>query len=308
MNQVDILLGTYNGATFLPEQIDSILKQSFTDWKLIIRDDGSSDGTTEILLNYQSRYPQKIILLENDNQNIGVVSNFSQLLETSTAPYIMFCDQDDIWLPKKVALTLNEMLRLEKSNPNIPLLVHTDLKVVDTNLDTLSDSYWSYQGINPDYNTLNRLLIQNVITGCTIMVNKQLAHLSLPIPKKVVMHDWWLGLVASSFGQIHHLRIPTVLYRQHNSNDTGATPFNLDTVLTQFQNLHNLNLHKYILQAKPLLSRYKTKLDTEQKDLLEAFIAIKTQSWLKSKFTLVKYKILKQDIFRNLGLMFSKNK
>lgn len=308
MNQVDILLGTYNGATFLVEQIDSILNQSFTDWKLIIRDDGSSDGTTEILLDYQSKYPKKILVLENTSENLGVILNFSKLLEASHAPYIMFCDQDDIWLPEKVELTLTKMLAIEKLNPKIPLLVHTDLKVVDKNLDILSDSYWSYQGIDPGYDTLNRLLIQNVITGCTVMINKQLAHLALPIPNKVIMHDWWLGLVASSSGQIHHLKLPTVLYRQHDNNDTGATSFNLNTILTQLQNLSNLNLHKYILQAKSLLSRYETTLNNEQKELLKAFICIEGQSWIKGKLSLIKYKILKQDIFRNLGLMFSKNK
>jgi len=308
MHQVDILLGTYNGAIFLAAQIDSILKQSFTDWKLIIRDDGSSDETSEILLDYQSQYPQKIVVLENNNENIGVILNFSQLLETSNAPYIMFCDQDDIWLPEKIELTLSEILSIEKSNPNIPLLVHTDLKVVNTSLDILNDSYWSYQGINPNYDTFNRLLIQNVITGCTVMINKQLAQLALPIPNEVIMHDWWLGLVASSFGQIHHINTPTVLYRQHDNNDTGATSFNLDTILTQLKNLSNLNLNKYLLQAKSLLSRYETKFNSQQKELLAAFIGIEKQSWIKGKLTLVKYKILKQDIFRNLGLIFSKNR
>ena len=308
MKQVDILLGTYNGATFLVEQINSILNQSFTDWKLIIRDDGSSDGTTEIVLDYQSKYPEKITVLENTNENLGVILNFSQLLEASHAPYIMFCDQDDIWLAEKVELTLTKMLAIEKLNPKIPLLVHTDLKVVDDNLDILSDSYWSYQGIDPNYDTLNRLLIQNVITGCTVMINKQLAHLALPIPSTVIMHDWWLGLVATSSGQIHHLKLPTVLYRQHDNNDTGATAFNFNTILTQLHNLSNLNLHKYIFQAKSLLSRYETTLKSEQKELLEAFIDIEKQSWIQGKLSLIKYKILKQDFFRNLGLMFSKNK
>ena len=308
MHQVDILLGTYNGAIFLSEQIDSIINQSFTDWKLIIRDDGSTDGTTEILLDYQSKYPKKITVLEHGHENIGVILNFSKLLEASNAPYIMFCDQDDIWLAEKVELTLKEMLTIEKSNPNIPLLVHTDLKVVNTSLDILSNSYWSYQGINPDYDTFNRLLIQNVITGCTVMINRKLATLALPIPNEVIMHDWWLGLVASSFGQIHHLNTPTILYRQHDNNDTGATSFNLNTILTQLQNLSKVNLHKYILQAKPLLSRYETILNSEQKEILEAFIDIEKQSWIKGKLTLVKYKILKQDMIRNLGLMFSKNR
>jgi len=308
MHQVDILLSTYNGAIFLSEQIDSILNQSYTDWKLIIRDDSSTDKTKEVLQTYQNRYPKKIVVQKNSDENLGVTLNFSKLLESSSAPYIMFCDQDDVWLPEKVELTLKKMIEVEKSNPDTPLLIHTDLKVVNTNLDILSDSYWSYQGLDPEYDILNRLLVQNVITGCTVMINKKLADIALPIPDKAIMHDWWLGLVAASFGQVHHIDIPTMLYRQHANNDTGATSFNLHTILKKLQNLSNINLEKYTVQAELLLSRYSEDLKPEQKTLLEAFIATKNQSWIKSKQTLVKYKILKQDIFRNIGLLLCKNK
>ena len=308
MHQVDILLSTYNGAIFLSEQIDSILNQSYTDWKLIIRDDSSTDKTKEVLQTYQNRYPKKIVVQKNSDENLGVILNFSKLLESSSAPYIMFCDQDDVWLPEKVELTLKKMIEVEKSNPNTPLLIHTDLRVVNTNLGILSNSYWSYQGIDPEYDTLNRLLVQNVITGCTVMINKKLADIALPIPDKAIMHDWWLGLVAASFGQVHHIDTPTMLYRQHANNDTGATSFNLHTILKKLQNLSNINLEKYTVQAELLLSRYSEDLKPEQKTLLEAFIATKNQSWIKSKQTLVKYKILKQDIFRNIGLLLCKNK
>ena len=301
MHHISILLGTYNGASFLSEQIDSVLNQSHSNWRLIIRDDGSTDTTKEILHDYRSKYPEKIMIVDS-NGNLGVISNFSRLLESSQASYIMFCDQDDVWLPDKIELTLKKMQEIEKSNPNIPLLIHTDLKVVNRDLDILNDSYWGYQGIDPQYDTLNRLLVQNVITGCTVLINKKLADLTLPIPNEVIMHDWWLGLVATSFGQIHHINTPTMLYRQHANNDTGATSFNFKTILKKLQNLSNINLEKYTVQSELLLSRYSKDLRPEQKELLEAFIDTKNQSWLQSKQTLVKYKILKQGYIRNIGL------
>ncbi len=305
MNQIDILLGTYNGELFISEQIDSILNQSYTDYRLIIRDDSSTDKTKKILLDYQLRFPHKIMIIDN-NENLGVIANFSKLLEISSAPYIMFCDQDDVWLPEKVKLTFEKMLEIEKLSSDTPLLIHTDLKVVNLNLNILSDSYWSYQGIDPKYDTLNRLLVQNVITGCTVMINKKLADLALPIPNKTIMHDWWLGLVASSFGQIYYIDMPTILYRQHTNNNTGATSFNLRTTLKQIQNLSDIDLRKYTVQAEQLLLRYEESFGDKSKRLLYDFISIQKQSWLKSKYILLKYEIIKQGLLRNMGLFFCK--
>lgn len=303
MNQVDILLGTYNGESFLSEQINSIINQNHTDWKLIIHDDNSTDNTVSIIHQYVEDYPNKIIFL-NDNISFGnALENFSYLLEHTKASYIMFCDQDDVWLPNKIEITLVKIKETKKEFPDMPVLVHTDLKVVNSDLNILSDSYWSYQGIDPDYDTLNRLLVQNVITGCTVMINKKLADMALPIPKGAIMHDWWLGLVASSVGKIVYIDTATMLYRQHANNDTGATRFNLSAILKQWKNLSYIDLKKYTVQAEELLSKYEENLNDEQKELLKAFISTDKQSWIQSKQTLLKYKILKQGIFRNIGLL-----
>ena len=302
-SKINILIATYNGEQFLQEQLESLFQQSYTNWKLLIHDDGSTDNTINIIKDYILKYPDKIQFFD-DKLNFGsALVNFSFLLEKSNAKYIMFCDQDDIWLPNKIELTVKKMQELERENPNIPLLIHTDLKVVDSNLNVLSNSYWSYQGIDPQYDTLNRLLVQNIITGCTVMINRKLGDIALPIPNEVIMHDWWLGLVASVFGQIHSIDIPTILYRQHDNNDTGASSFNIGTILNKAKNLSEVDLKKYINQAMPLLERYDDKLSTEQKILLKDFIAIEKQSWLQSKQTLLKHKILKQNIIRNLGLL-----
>ena len=111
---IDILLATYNGETFLDEQLDSIAAQAHGDWRLIARDDGSSDRTPEILEAFRMRHPGKVVVLEDGDGNLGLVQNFSRLMAHSDAPYAAFCDQDDVWMPEKLALSLAKMRELEQ--------------------------------------------------------------------------------------------------------------------------------------------------------------------------------------------------
>jgi len=307
MNQINILLATYNGAPYLDEQLDSLFNQTYTKWHLFIHDDNSSDDSVEIIKRYSEQYPEKITLIDDNISYNSASANFSSLLRHVTTKYVMFCDQDDIWLSTKIALTVEKMQALEVSFPNEPLLVHTDLTVVDEELKTIADSYWDYQHLHPSALSLNKMLVQNVITGCTIMINKKLYTKALPIPDNAIMHDWWLGLVASSFGQIYHITTPTILYRQHSNNDTGAKVFDLQTIIEKALSLSKTDLHKYINQAKVLLERYEAELTVDQRELLLDFVNIENTSWLAAKKTLLNHKILKQGLFRNVGLFICKN-
>lgn len=105
---------------------------------------------------------------------------------------------------------------------NVPLLIFTDLTVVDNKLHTLHSSLWKYLQIDPKNTTFNRLLVENVITGCTILMNQALAKLAFPAPNEIIMHDVWLGLVTSYFGHISYISETTVLYRQHSNNTIGV--------------------------------------------------------------------------------------
>lgn len=301
--KVTILLATYNGEHYLSEQLESLLNQSYKNIHILIRDDGSSDRTNQIIDRYIEAFPDIVQKIIDNDKNLGPSLNFSRLMQGSDSKYIMFCDQDDVWLPEKVELTLKKMIEAEKSNPNIPLLIHTDLKVVNTDLDILSNSYWAYQGIDPKYDTLNRLLVQNVITGCSVMINKKLADTTLPIPTEAIMHDWWLGLLASSFGQIHHIDTSTILYRQHGNNDTGATKFSIQAILSKLLHFFDLDINKYMVQAEKFLEVYRDQLDDDTIAILENFIKIKDESFLQKRKTLLKYKFLKQGLIRNMGLL-----
>jgi glycosyltransferase involved in cell wall biosynthesis len=145
------------------------------------------------------------------------------LLEYADTEYIMFSDQDDVWLPNKIELTLNAMKAAEQVYPDRPILIHTDLKVTDSELNIIADSLWSYQKLFPEAgDDLNRIMAQNVVTGCTVMINKKAKTVSIPVPHEAVMYDWWLALNVCRHGKIIYVSIPSVLYRQHSRNRLGA--------------------------------------------------------------------------------------
>lgn len=219
---IDILLSTYNGYLYLNEQIDSIINQSYNCWRLLIRDDGSTDRTIDIIQKYRQIHPSKFYILRSQGQ-IGACQSFAELLKKSTADYVMFCDQDDVWLPDKIELTFKKMESLERNHPNRPVLVHTDLYVVERTLKNISNSMWSYA--NFDITTekeLYKIASQNIVTGCTMMINKSAKRVSLPIPMEAVMHDWWIAINVCKYGVIGHVDKQTILYRQHSNNCLGT--------------------------------------------------------------------------------------
>jgi len=221
-----ILMAAYNGAEFIREQINSILDQSDHSWRLVISDDQSTDGTPEIVEEYASRHPGKIVRHCSGRRFGNAWDHFLYLLgQFHDAPYIMFCDQDDVWHKDKIAKTLKKMNEIEA--PSVPALVHTDMRVVDRELNQIAPSYMKYIGIKGSRLSLHTLLVQNVVSGCTVMFNRALAELAAKdIPtESIIMHDWWLALIASAAGSIAYLDEATVDYRQHGDNAVGARSF-----------------------------------------------------------------------------------
>ena len=227
-SRIDILLATYNGGRFVQRQIQSVLAQMDDRCRLLIRDDGSTDATLPLVRQFVAQHPDRIVLFDDGSSHLGVCGSFGRLLEHSDADYLVLCDQDDVWLPGRISRPLERIQRVERElGASTPVLAHTDLVVVDENLRPIAPSFWSYCNIDPHHGSvLNRLLVQNVVTGCATVVNRALARLACPMPHSAPMHDWWLALVASAFGRIEAVAEPTVLYRQHSANRLGATCYN----------------------------------------------------------------------------------
>lgn len=218
---IAILLATYNGEKYLKEQLDSIISQTYSNWVIYVHDDGSNDKTIDIINEYINKYPNKIKYIEGKPTG-GAKENFMYLMSKVNEDYIMFCDQDDVWLNNKIEITLNEMKEVETSK-DIPTLVFSDLTVVDKDLNVISNSLEKYQSLNYKKIDYASLLMQNQVTGCTAMINKSLLKKAIvKDTKDIIMHDWWCALIAARFGKISCINKQLTLYRQHNNNEEGA--------------------------------------------------------------------------------------
>lgn len=232
---VDILLATYNGARFLPELLDSLEAQSCRDWRLLVRDDGSSDDSLCLVEDWAERTGHIVQILRDGSVGLGACASFGQLLEASEAPYFMFCDQDDIWLPSKIADLLAAIRDSEAiQGESYPLLVHGDLRVVDAGLASRLPSFWAAQGVNRPEVRKNParagVLLQNMVTGCAMIGNAALRRLAVPVPGTAIMHDWWVAMIAGYLGEIHAVHTQVVLYRQHGQNTIGARSWSIPAV------------------------------------------------------------------------------
>ena len=221
-----ILLGTYNGGRFLREQLDSLFAQTMKDFQLYIRDDASTDDTIQIVREYQQRH-SNIIMVEDDKFNLGAMRNFERLLAFADADYYMFCDQDDVWLSDKIEVSFAKMKQMEQQYGDIPLLVHTDLEVVDESLNVINASFWKYSRVLPQVvdENIHYLGIANSVTGCTIMMNRKAKQVAIPFPEQIYMHDAWIALCVMKYGKIGYINIPTIRYRQHSGNVLGAIEY-----------------------------------------------------------------------------------
>lgn len=224
--QVEVLLATYNGREFVREQIDSILNQDYPNVTVLARDDGSTDGTPEVLREYAERLPGRFRVLVTTGKNGGIVNNFLSLMKASTAEYVCFSDQDDVWLPDKISKTKMALHALEQQwGSQTPLLVFSDLRVVDEKLTILHPSFWQRMNIDPEaIRDFPKLLGNPVVTGCTIIANRRLIDLASRMPREAALHDSWMALIASSLGKAEFFPQPTVLYRQHGRNAIGVGP------------------------------------------------------------------------------------
>ncbi|MGO8797260.1 MAG: glycosyltransferase family 2 protein [Candidatus Sulfotelmatobacter sp.] len=310
-DEIEVLLATFNGEPYLKEQIDSLLNQDYRNLRVLARDDGSSDGTVGILLDYAERDPDRFRLLPTDVATRHPKWNFLQLLKASTAKYVCLSDQDDVWLPSKVRIEKLAMDDLEAQyGKSTPLLVFTDLRVVDQNLKEIHPSFWRRDRIRPEsIHRLQLLLGQSVLTGSTAMLNRKLVELALRMPEEAIMHDRWIALLASAMGKSRALPEPTVLYRQHSQNALGALrdDNSVTGIMKRAQNPEKRLAEWQISQeqAAALLRLYQDKLKPDQQVLLRAYLNCgRNRSRLVRLSTMIRYGFFRSGLLRNLSRMW----
>lgn len=251
---IAIVIATYNGSLFIKEQINSILNQTYRDFKLYISDDRSSDNTLDIIRNITD---ERIVIVDNE-RNLGVVGNFNNVLLSTKEDIVFLSDQDDLWPPER----LEKMLLFCEENliEGTPFLTFTDMTLIDGNGDILSESFYNDVAIEPTYNMdLRYLTWRCTAYGCTMMFNRALLDLSLPIPDKkdTTMHDNWLILCALTKGNVFYYDYKSVFYRQHAFNHTGGGRNSL------FFKLKNLKKQLTVIDdtQKKRLSQLKVLVD-----------------------------------------------
>ena len=312
-HDVAVLMAVYNGARFLGQQVESIIQQSYAQHlHIYVRDDGSTDGSAQLLLDIQSRFPGKITIVEDEDCNLGIIGNFQRLMECaseSEADYFMFADQDDFWFPDKVAVTLAKMQQTEQQSGAItPTLIHTDLCVAGANLEIIDASFWHYEHLHPARSAIQQLCMQNTVTGCTVMINRPLLEKSLPMPLDVITHDWWLALIASTSGVVRFVPRATMLYRQHGNNDTGAKHFDFAYMIQSIrrfakQQLFWTTLKRHQDQTSALIKRCGDDLSTTDFARLRNFVSLtKNCSTNVRVTTIFRLGFTRHGIIRNIVL------
>lgn len=260
MKHIAILLTTYNSALFLDELLKSILNQTYINWTLYIRDDGSDDSTLKIIQAYLTEY-KKILYLDDPVKHRGPKNGFMWMLEQPIdADFYMFCDHDDVWLNNKIELTLQNMMSLGDKVDKIPVIVHTDLSVTDKDLNILKPSLWETYPMDADVlsNDLCFHYVYNNVTGCTMMLNHKAREAAFPVSVFAYMHDAWIALaVLAKGGMISCVHKPTILYRQHLNNTLGTRK--LPSLWMQLKDLKNI-LKRTMLQYKTVNTLEKVSL------------------------------------------------
>lgn len=300
---IEIAMASYNAAPYVAQQIDSVLAQTCSDWELVIRDDGSSDGTASVLREYAALHPGKIRLLQDNLGNLGYPANFGHLLGHCHGDYVMICNIDDVWLPEKIEKTLAAMWELEReAGPGVPLLVHTDSCVCDADLNPIAQSLLRHLNRRPNL-PLNRLLIENPVFGHTIMINKALNQFVSGFPEGVGNEDWWLALLATAFGRVRFLDEATVLFRRHHGTTSRQVKHGFLNYFGRSLSSHRTSLNRSLRQIETFYKVYGDRLSSSNKKLFEAAVRIRGSNWWMRRYLILRHRIFKTGLVKNLGLL-----
>lgn len=206
---VSILVATYNGATYLDEQLRSILEQVTTDDEVIVIDDCSSDDSVAIVARYIDSHAN-LRLVEND-RNVGVKATIEALLRAATREIIFLSDQDDIWVEGRK----NRMVETLRHDGCVAVLANA-LVMTERGVER------PFFPVSPDVRSIFGNFVQNNFIGCCMALRREVLTLALPFPPGISMHDWWLGTAAMALGDVRFLPEPSLLYRRHGSNQSAG--------------------------------------------------------------------------------------
>ena len=308
---IDILLATYNGSRFVREQLDSLAAQTHRDWRLLVRDDGSTDETMAIVREWAKACDRPVEIVEDGRTGLGASQNFGALLEKSTAPYFAFCDQDDSWLPEKLETMLAAMRAQEKAagGSDVPVMVFSDLEVVDEKLDRIAASFAlrSRRPVLSSGREMDQIMLHNPVPGCALLGNAALREASLPIPEAAVMHDWWVALAAGALGRVSIVHRPLVQYRQHGKNTLGASNNGVSAlaayVIRDFGGAYRKSrslMDATQRQAAAFADLHNDALPPAKVAMLRDYATLSRKPLLSRKAFFMRHRLLRRNLTKNL--------
>ena len=299
---IDICLATYNGEKYICEQIDSILSQTYSNWHLYIRDDGSTDKTVEILNKYYLSYPEKISIISDNLGNLGFIQNFNEILKCTTSDYIAFCDQDDVWYNQKLQ-TFIDFINKNNSIKSSPSLIYSDYTIFEKNIDYLKSFYKSKAGKEGLIQNSNLIpsIIRSSILGCTIIINNSLKELCGKIPLEYKLgHDIYFLNCANIFGEVYFLPEILLKHRVHDSNTSKITKRNFKYFLKAALNKKLTPIYKNQYAAKVLFERFENKITQNKVVEITEFLEINSKNLFQRIYFAFKYKIVNSPSLNSL--------
>ena len=219
---IAILLAAYNAEKYVGQQIESLLAQTVSYWTLYIRNDGSTDQTQEVIDYYCQLFPNKIIQIDKNGENLGCSANFFRLLDVVDSDYYMFCDADDIWYPHKIETLYNAILELSSLYPFLPLQAFADTTVCDEEMNIIEESHWLSSNINPEkFLSYNYMAVCCNAGGACSIYNHKVKDLILPLKNDFLIYDFWIAINVAKYGKFKVVHEPLIKYRQHASQIYG---------------------------------------------------------------------------------------
>ena len=252
---------------------------------------------------YEEKYPDKIHVHQNE-KNLGFVQNFLEGARRASGSYLMFCDQDDVWLSSKLGDALNYIRKMEqKYGEDKPISVFTDAKVVDSSLLELHPSFYKASNLDTKKLDLPHVLMENKMIGCTIIFNRRVLDFLEVLPKSARYHDWWIAIITSCFGQIGYFNKGTLLYRQHEKNVVGNQSF----VAYVKNRLYSLRQQRKVLiktqgQASNFYEIFRDQLSENEKTIISKF-KFGTRKLVFEKIYRDKIWFFQNWVIRNIGLL-----
>lgn len=314
MAQVDIAVPAYNCGPFLDAFMASLVVQDFHDWRVVARDDGSSDNTTRRLACWQELLGDRMTILpDSGSRNLGLIASYTAVLEATSAPWVMSADPDDIWLPGKISRSLQAIRQAEANlGSRARVAICTDAAVVDSDRRPIAPSFWRWSRMNPAQSRdLNHVAMESVALGSTMMMNRALLEQALPIASGAAYQDWWLALVAVAFGSLVSIPEPTILYRRHAVNAT-ADPYGSTVLGAARRTLcapgaPRERLRKLVAQAArqaaSFVARYGNRLKRSDNAALEALANLPSLGSVERRLTVMRHGLWFASPLKNAGLL-----